>query len=571
MAVGDYISEIQTSDGNTHLIGSSVWVSAEEWNGKTITEVETEIKTKFSNLTEITWSSLKSLVDTGSLIPGMHYRITDYQCTTTQDNTRSAGHVFDIIVVADDEGTLNENAHACLHNGDTYFAGCKLDAWELKYSLDNDTDKFAWADATNGKGVVWWMKDEWNNECFYDFKNIQYKRWKVTGAIATQFENGLASFIFSDRQPYFYGTKDPGTGVVYPSNAVIDENAFDWFYTFTARVNAEYSDASLREHLTEEEKTQLQEKHNNTNSVVSDCVIGKNISNISADDMSTSNKVFLNNAVIYNEIMIKTNNGEITSVTGGYAHSIRCGNNCHSWTCGNNCPDWTCGDSCFFWTCGNNCNDWTCGNFCPFWVCGNGSMFWTCGNFSYGWVCGKDCQVWVCGDYCISWTCGNDCAFWTCGNNCMGWTCGNDCAGWTCGNFCSSWTCGNNCMLWVCGCYCMEWACGNNCSNWTCGNNCVGWTCGNEVSDTKVLQDYVSNFCLDNDVSNITIKSNGTPTEGQPLKNFVVKSGVMGTDSAKLAIVIDTANFPLGSDYQWTIAKNSKGEIKQYCEADLIN
>ena len=45
----------------------------------------------------------------------------------------------------------------------------------------------------------------------------------------------------------------------------------------------------------------------------------------------------------------------------------------------------------------------------------------------------------------------------------------------------------------------------------------------------------------------------------------------MGTDSAKLAIVIDTTNFPLNSDYQWTIAKNSKGEIKQYCEADLIN
>ena len=91
------------------------------------------------------------------------------------------------------------------------------------------------------------------------------------------------------------------------------------------------------------------------------------------------------------------------------------------------------------------------------------------------------------------------------------------------------------------------------------------------MHDIQVLQDYVSNFCLDNDVSNITIKSNGTPTEGQPLKNFAVKSGVMGTYSAKLAIVIDTANFPLNSDYQWTIAKNSKGEIKQYCEADLIN
>ena len=53
MAIRDYISEIQTSDGNTHLIGSSVWVSAEEWNGKTITEVETEIKTKFAQKQDI--------------------------------------------------------------------------------------------------------------------------------------------------------------------------------------------------------------------------------------------------------------------------------------------------------------------------------------------------------------------------------------------------------------------------------------------------------------------------------------------------------------------------------------
>ena len=175
MAVEDYISEIQTSDGNTHLIGSSVWVSAEEWNGKTITEVETEIKTKFSNLTEITWSSLKSLVGTGSLIPGMHYRITDYQCTTTQDNTRSAGHVFDIIVTADDESTLNEVARAAKHDGDTYFADCDLNAWKLWYCLDNDTTRFAWADATNGKGVIYRMIDEFNNDVPYDFKNIQFK------------------------------------------------------------------------------------------------------------------------------------------------------------------------------------------------------------------------------------------------------------------------------------------------------------------------------------------------------------------------------------------------------------
>ena len=124
----------------------------------------------------ITYAELVALRDGGSLVPGTWYRITDYACTTTQTNTQSAGHAFDIIVRADDESHLNENAFAAHHEDDEYFANCKLEAWELKYCLDNDTNRFAWADDTNGKGVVYWMKDEWDNQCAYDFKNIQFIR-----------------------------------------------------------------------------------------------------------------------------------------------------------------------------------------------------------------------------------------------------------------------------------------------------------------------------------------------------------------------------------------------------------
>jgi len=124
-----------------------------------------------------TYANLKSMRDGGTLAPGAWYRITDYVTTTTQVNTQSAGNVFDVIVRADDAHTLNENAFACVHNGDTYFteAGANLAAWELKYDLDNDTAKYAWANSENGKGVIWWMKDEKGNECPYDFKNIQFK------------------------------------------------------------------------------------------------------------------------------------------------------------------------------------------------------------------------------------------------------------------------------------------------------------------------------------------------------------------------------------------------------------
>ncbi len=69
----------------------------------------------------ITWAELKSRRDNGQLVPGQFYRITDYQCTTTQQDTQSAGHQFDIIVQALSENTLSENAKADYHKEDTYF------------------------------------------------------------------------------------------------------------------------------------------------------------------------------------------------------------------------------------------------------------------------------------------------------------------------------------------------------------------------------------------------------------------------------------------------------------------
>ena len=128
-----------------------------------------------NSIIEITWSDLKAKKDAEELTPSQLYRIIDYQCTTTESKTRSAGHQFDIIVLALSKNTLSEQAYAALHSGDTYFANNNLSAWKLWYCLDNDTDRFAWADSTNGKGVIYRMIDEFNNDIPYDFKNIQFK------------------------------------------------------------------------------------------------------------------------------------------------------------------------------------------------------------------------------------------------------------------------------------------------------------------------------------------------------------------------------------------------------------
>ena len=163
-----------------------------------------------------TYAALKALRDGGNLVPGTWYRITDYACTTTQQDTQSANHAFDIIVHADDASHLNENAYAAHHDGDTYFADCKLEAWQLKYSLDNDTDRFAWADTTNGTGVVYWMKDEWENECPYDFKNIQFSRTLTDGAYDAQ---GAAAYVYTFNA-YSGGTNSDATVLAATNNRI---------------------------------------------------------------------------------------------------------------------------------------------------------------------------------------------------------------------------------------------------------------------------------------------------------------------------------------------------------------
>ena len=65
-----------------------------------------------SRFIEITYDELVSLRDKNELIAGSFYRITDYITTTSEADTKSAEHPFDIIVVALNENTLSEEAYA---------------------------------------------------------------------------------------------------------------------------------------------------------------------------------------------------------------------------------------------------------------------------------------------------------------------------------------------------------------------------------------------------------------------------------------------------------------------------
>ena len=262
-----------------------------------------------------TYEEMTEMRSQGKLIPGQYYQITDYVTTVNEPlnpNARSAGHAFDILVRADSTTVLNEQAWAVRHDGDTYFNDARLEAWELKYRLDNvqwskqagtyvtdeengytflvvgditlsgHTYKLLqgfgmyvedWSDyalmetvaegeqiicyygdpedfdpeepevvgtasgvdvvTEGGKGTITWMKDEHGNECPYDFKNIQYKRYMTTDSVSGR--EGLGGK---------YMVADPDN---CPQGlSVEDTEDFIWAYTFSSdNAGGEQTDYSL--------------------------------------------------------------------------------------------------------------------------------------------------------------------------------------------------------------------------------------------------------------------------------------------------------------------------------------
>jgi hypothetical protein len=183
----------------------------------------------------IKYQDLVNLKNANNLIPGEQYRITDFVTTVANDNqARSAEHSFDILVTADSNSTLNENAKAIQHEGDTYFSNSKLSSWEIKYSLENDNTRFAWADTTNGKGIIYYMKDEWNNECPYDFKNIQFKRYAVSDVINTNLDtDALNTFIYNEGSQDIMFAYQNNNISINGSILVVDSTTSQFYYTFT--------------------------------------------------------------------------------------------------------------------------------------------------------------------------------------------------------------------------------------------------------------------------------------------------------------------------------------------------
>lgn len=340
-------------------------------------------------LTKITYAELKALRDGAKLVPGMQYRITDYTCTTITQDTQSAGHVFDIIVTADDERTLNAKARAIHHEGDTYFAKSDLAKWQIWYDLNNDQTRYGWADEANGKGVIYRMIDEYGNDCPYDFKNIQSKRWKITST-----HNSLNNeYIGID-----------GLGI--DDSTIPDKNDFKWFYTFSfmKKSSDEFTIEGIYDSFTDSHisRTAIELAGDNIiRPYVTEGVMQLNYTlffSEAADDSVSfpyMNKIGIN--CLYNTLKGNCMNNTFENNCMGNILLTTCRNNIFGANCTNNIFE-------------SNCNNNTLGSACSSIILAH-----DCANNTFGVNCTNN----TFGESCMGNTFGNGCNYNTFGNGCM--------------------------------------------------------------------------------------------------------------------------------------------------------
>ena len=192
-----------------------------------------------------------------------------------------------------------------------------------------------------GKGTILWMKDEFNNECPYDFKNIQFKRYMATDSVSGR--DGLGGkYMVADLNYLAAGL------------SVDDETDFIWAFTFSSdNSGGEQTDYSLGG----------QDIHDNV---------------FKPHGESLPNNVMFGYGNYANNIGVDCYNNSWGN--GCYGNSW--GNGCYGNSWGNQCYNNSWGNSCFNNSWGNNCRSNSWGNQC------NGNSWGnSCQNNSWGNEC----------------------------------------------------------------------------------------------------------------------------------------------------------------------------------------
>lgn len=211
------------------------------------------------HLQKITWVELRELRDNSELIPGYFYRITDYKCTTTQENTKSADHQFDIVLLALSEDKLAEEGWAMMNESNIYdvtFQGSIYDPKTVKkcyiYCVDVENDQYNIVDCDtllgisgfNGEGEDF-IINETNKTCdassysindltepnltYNYFQNSNLSAWKVWYCL----DNDTARFAWAQigvtNSVQFYNSWTLRTAIYQKEVIISNKTYFVWY------------------------------------------------------------------------------------------------------------------------------------------------------------------------------------------------------------------------------------------------------------------------------------------------------------------------------------------------------
>ena len=469
----------------------------------------------------ITYTELVNLKNNAQLTSGVFYRITDYITTTTQENTRSVGHPFDVVVLAISESELSEQAWAIQHEGDTYFTNNDLTAWKIWYCLDNDTTRFAWADSTNGKGVIYRMIDEFNNDVPYDFKNIQFKDPNGT--------DNFYYFTFSG-----YGENETDYSILRTTN--IFSNTISPFYG---------------NDLTNSKQT--------INKILfsvggdGNCYgnyFGSGCYNITLAFYCCNNT--FGNGCYSNSLSPYCSNNTFGDDCHSNKLNLRCSYNifeykCYSNTLGEDCRNNTFRNSCFSNSLDNSCSDNSFGNGCYSNSFGNGCNYNSFGNGCYSNLLNSNCYNNSFGEKCYSNSFGNACNSNSFGNGCYSNSFDNDCYYNSFGNYCSSNSLGINCLFN---------SFGNGCSYIKFASNSAA---SNKYKYYRY--NHFGDGCL-----YIVFTGAETASFSNQVQNYNFAQGVKGTSSDYLPI-----DGKRNRAYETYISKDTNDKVKESVIAEKLD
>lgn len=264
-----------------------------------------------------------------------------------------------------------------------------MNAWELKYCLDNDKDLFDWAE-TGGKGVIYYMKDEFGNEAPYDFKNVMFRRYQVSTVDYTLLNSLRNLYLYQDG-----------------CYALSRNNNNKYWYTFASADGT--TDGSLFGECTYntiKPYVYLSPKGKNIkglNNIVLQNAnrneLGYNCFDITILTAAGDNKLYYchdicGQAFSGNEISVNCYGLTFDrSSNGRYGDGTKnsCGRSTDAAITGSGCMSINFGDSCIGMELGNSCNNVTFGQWCYNNNIGSGSSNITMGNYCSYINIGKMC------------------------------------------------------------------------------------------------------------------------------------------------------------------------------------